>query len=112
VLKAIEVYKGKVIFYSLGDFGFDTMLDPATGKPRVASKTPRSHLEAIVTAAREDRKKTGIASIIIAGKKVKKVSFLPVFFHTNEDGAQVAERLHAGSKNFEEIVNYQLEFRV
>jgi poly-gamma-glutamate synthesis protein (capsule biosynthesis protein) len=107
VLKAIEVYKGKVIFYSLGDFGFDTMLDPATGKPRAASRTPRSNLERIVNAASEDRKKTGIASITISGKTVKKVSFLPVFFHTNEDGAQVAERLLAGSKLFRDVINYQ-----
>ena len=109
VLKAIEVYKGKVIFYSLGDFGFDTMLDPATGKPRVASRTPRSNLERIVTAASEDRKKTGIASILVSNKKVKKVSFLPVFFQTNENGEQVAERLHAGTKIFDEVVNYQKE---
>ncbi len=65
------------------------------------------------------RLQTGIAKIVVSGKSIKRVSFLPVLFSRSEDPAQV---LTSRDRKFSQIVNYitaitqeagvRLDFRV
>lgn len=119
VLKAVEVYRGKVIFHSLANFGFDMPHDTATGelKPPTFSDRVKEQLERYGVRAEGDAWKvaevfgawsneamqTGIAKVIISGQKIQRVSFLPILFDRNEKPARV---LHSGSREFDQVVNY------
>ncbi len=118
VLKAVEVYKEKVIFHSLANFGFDMPHDTQTGALRPPALSPRvkeqierygvqidnlEKADEIFGAWSEEAMQTGIAKIIISNKKIQKVSFLPVLFDRAEGPAKV---LHAGSKGFNQVAKY------
>jgi poly-gamma-glutamate synthesis protein (capsule biosynthesis protein) len=118
VLKAIETYKGKVIFHSLANFGFDKPRDPKTGEMRsmAASAHFKEQLERygvrvenmdkaqdVFGAWSDEALQTGIAKIVIANKKIEKVSFLPVLFDRDEKPAQVLKGSEAG---FKKVVDY------
>lgn len=89
ILKPIEVYKGKPIFYSLCNFAFDVHLpdyvlnsyrwkEPMAINPRW-TLDPRYKAYPFPAVSRM----TMIAKILRSDKKIKKVSFLPVL--VNED---------------------------
>lgn len=103
ILKGIEVYKGKVIFYSLCNFAVDLS----------ASKAP--NLQAFLELYKVpidpdyttypfhiDAKKTILAKCIISNKQIQRVSFLPVFI--NKLGQPEIQR--RGDKHFDEVVQY------
>ncbi len=111
VLKAIEVYKGKVIFYSLGNFACDPL-----GRWTKASQSAsiKTMVEAIgrgvdpeypfLLNRPQDVMKTGIAKIIISGKKIKKVSLIPMI--TSLDRYMQPQELAPDSQAFKEMVTY------
>jgi hypothetical protein len=111
VLKAIEVYKGKVIFYSLGNFGCDPMGRWSKATQSAAIKTM---VEAIgrevdpdypfLKNRPRDIMKTGIAKIVIANKKIKQVSIIPMI--TTLDRFMQPQELAPGSEKFNEMVEY------
>jgi hypothetical protein len=118
VLKAIEVYRGRVIFHSLANFGFDKPRDPGTGEPRTITASPhfreqlerygirienREKAQDVFGAWSDEALQTGIARIVIRDKKISRVSFLPVLFDRDERPARV---LKAGEADFNRLVTY------
>ena len=109
VLKAIEVYKGKVIFYSLGNFAFEA---PVGGNKEIAKMVaqhmfelyglradPKDPLRSFFPA---DSRKTLIAKIKIKNKKIDRVSFFPCQCNKKNQ----SRVLQTGNKDFDKVVQY------
>ncbi len=105
ILKGIEVYKDKVIFYGLCNFGFDTPslrnASPETKRLRALYDVPRDP-EYTTYAFHVDAKKTIVAKCIVSKKQVQRVSFLPVF--VNKLGQ--LEIQHCDDAHFHEVLGY------
>ncbi|MFC2065890.1 CapA family protein [Chloroflexota bacterium] len=110
ILKGIDVYQGKVIFYSLGNFAMEILYEKAMER---AKKYPiYSTLFNIYGwkpdpaypryAFPADSRKTIIAKIIISDKKIAGVSFLPAMINPQAE----PEILPREDKRFDEVVNY------
>jgi hypothetical protein len=114
ILKGIEVYSGKVIFYGLGNFALETRF---MTKERTASPSFRESAKALNPDWRPpypdyptfpfppDSRKTILAKCIINDKKIKKVSFLPVIINQQAE----PEILSPGDKRLGEIVKYMAD---
>ena len=114
LLKGVEVYKGKVIFYSLGNFAFDPEIDPVTQKPTPPRVLASGSVMAQVfnlafdpeypfnEAFGPEALRTGIAKIVIEKKKVQKISFIPIL--TNKMGQPIKQT--AGSEGWDLVTNY------
>ena len=108
ILKGIEVYKGKVIFYSLCNFALD--LAPAKEmleRPRhkeIMTLNPDwiPDPEYPTYYMPKDSRKTILAKCIVSGKQVKNVSFLPVMINKKSQ----PEILVSDDLRFEEVVRY------
>ena len=109
-LKAIEVYKGKVCFYSLGNF---LITGPHTNAARDPSKRNvwnlwwyRMDPECLPPKGMylfpADARKTLMAKAVLSKKGVERVSFLPMFI--NGQGQPVA--MAPSDPKFEEILEY------
>lgn len=105
ILKGIEVYKGKVIFYSLCNFAFDTPSPQnASNETKAMRKrydVPRDP-EYPTYQFHVDAKKTILAKCLVSDKRVQRVSFLPVFI--NKLGQPEIQR--RGDKHFDEVLLY------
>lgn len=114
VLKAIEVYKGKVIFYSLGNFAFDPPIHPVTKKPELP-KIPANVVTFVSLFGLSgdpeypyneffghDALKTGLAKIVVSDKKIVRVSFVPALLNKDEQPIKCSP----GSKDFDEVIHY------
>ncbi|MDI7259129.1 MAG: CapA family protein, partial [Thermodesulfobacteriota bacterium] len=100
ILKAVEVYKGKVCFYSIGNF-----LTTGPRGPRIPfewnlywHKTEPDSLYQFPV----DSKKAMIAKAVISKKGVEKVSFLPTFINKLAQ----PEALSQNDSRFQEILDY------
>jgi hypothetical protein len=96
VLKGIEVYKGKAIFYSMGNFAFDLPQSVRTARQNMKSKRLASDLTSLglgghvkvdpeyaeLYAWPAESRKSMIVKCLISNKKIKKISFLPVLVNT------------------------------
>ncbi len=109
ILKGIEVYKGKVILYSLGNFAMDSAVAKTwpnvPARRRLAEKLYNFKIEpewGPVYPFPPDSRKTIIAKCIISNKRIEKVSFLPVVINKLNQ-PQVASR---NEENFSEVVKY------
>jgi poly-gamma-glutamate synthesis protein (capsule biosynthesis protein) len=109
ILKGIEVYKGKVIFYSLGNFAMDSSITRTW--PHVPARWRKHEVLCNFTIDPEwgatypfpaDSRKTVVAKCIIANKKIQKVSFVPTLINKLNQ-PQVVPR---GDENFDGIVDY------
>ncbi len=79
ILKAVEVYKGKAIFHSLSNFAMENRLAKMEGVIRSFGMKSWSWREKMATGPRSpDDKKTIIVKCVINGKKLERVSYLPV----------------------------------
>lgn len=108
ILKGIEVYKGKVIFYSLCNFGFDLKL------PEKFLQSPKWKVLMELNPSWEidpdyptypfpaDSRKTILAKCIISDKEIRKVSFLPVYIN----GKGQPEVLASGDKRCHGVFDY------
>jgi poly-gamma-glutamate synthesis protein (capsule biosynthesis protein) len=89
ILKGIEVYKGRAIFYSLGNFAAELQLplevleSPRFKEIQVLNPGWRPHDEYPFYACPPDSRKTIVAKCLIAGKQVGRVSFLPAYINPN-----------------------------
>jgi poly-gamma-glutamate synthesis protein (capsule biosynthesis protein) len=100
LLKAVEVYKGKVCFYSIGNF-----LTTGSQGPRLPVQwnlywwkwEPDSLYRFPL-----DCKKTLIAKVVISKNGVESVSFLPTFINTQAQ----PEALRQEDDRFQEILSY------
>jgi poly-gamma-glutamate synthesis protein (capsule biosynthesis protein) len=103
ILKGIEVYKGKVIFHSLANFGADRAIPPqgeigrwdAAWRPKIDPKYP-------INQGSPDARKTIMVKCLISDKKIERVSFLP--FMINEQSQP--EPLSREDKRSDEVYEY------
>jgi poly-gamma-glutamate synthesis protein (capsule biosynthesis protein) len=109
ILKAIEIYKGKPIFYSLCNFVFDLelpshVLNDPHRVARVQRLNPSWRVDPKYNAYPfpVDSRMTLGARIIISDKKIRKVSILPAY--VNEDSSP--RFLSKKDKEFSEVVSY------
>jgi poly-gamma-glutamate synthesis protein (capsule biosynthesis protein) len=106
--KAIEVYKGKVIFYSLANFAFDGSLPPNPPPVLVEKFKARKVFWAPYRDTKKkptDELETSIAKIVISGKRIKEVSFIPLLVNDKDE----PYRPKPGSAGFKQSVNYTLD---
>ncbi|MFC1987450.1 CapA family protein [Chloroflexota bacterium] len=81
ILKGIEVYKGKVIFYSLGNFVLPSFKDASLMTMRLYGREGRDDHEYPDYQYPVDLRKSMVAKCLISNKKIEKVSYLPVMIN-------------------------------
>jgi poly-gamma-glutamate capsule biosynthesis protein CapA/YwtB (metallophosphatase superfamily) len=107
ILKGIEVYKGKTILYSLGNFAIE---QPAAFMQDLYKSERHREIEELNPqwdAKREyplppETRKSLIVKCLIAQKRIKRISFLPVYLSV---GAE-PEILKSSDERFEDVVRY------
>lgn len=108
ILKGIEVYKGKVIFYSLCNFAADLRADD-----RVLKSSGHKEIQALNASwvpdpeypsyfMPPDCRKTMVARCVIADRKIQSVSFLPTMINKQSQ----PEVLSASDPRFGEVLHY------
>lgn len=108
ILKGIEVYKGKVIFYSLCNFAAELRPDEkvlgSSGfkEIKVLNQSWAPDPEYPSYFMPPDSRKTIIAKCIIADKKISKVSYLPTYI----DKQSQPEVLLPSDRRFQEVTAY------
>jgi poly-gamma-glutamate synthesis protein (capsule biosynthesis protein) len=109
ILKGIEVYKGKVIFYSLGNFAMDSSITRTW--PHVPARWQKHELLCNFKIDPEwgatypfpaDSRKTIVAKCVIDNKRIQQVSFLPALINKLNQ-PQVLAR---DDENFDQVVDY------
>ena len=106
ILKPIEVYKGKVIFYSLANFALDPPQAFTEDLERQDQHKEIMKLNADWKNSKkkmpEDSYKTILAKIEIAEKRIQQVGYLPVLLDEDSN----PEVLSEDRREFEEIARY------
>jgi hypothetical protein len=110
-LKAVEVYKGKPIFYSLGNFCFDQprwVLDEG----RRRSPEHKEHMDKQNWtydpeyeewyAIPPENRKSMLVQMDVVDKKIARVAFRPVMINSHAQ----PEALTAGDPRFDDVLNY------
>ena len=112
VIKAMEVYKGRPIFYSLGDF----LCDGLKSQPGFHASRKIRNLREVNAMRKPDPEypplgprpgdivNTGIAKVLIADKRIRRVAFQPML--TNPKKEAIVEPLEAGTPEFDKVVHY------
>jgi poly-gamma-glutamate capsule biosynthesis protein CapA/YwtB (metallophosphatase superfamily) len=107
ILKGVEVYKGKVIFHSLGNFAlelpfqFDNKLKGTTRHKEIQSLNPQWDADPEYPMP-PDTRKTILVKCVISGKTIEQVSFLPAYLNTRAE----PEFLASGDRRFTEVTGY------
>jgi poly-gamma-glutamate capsule biosynthesis protein CapA/YwtB (metallophosphatase superfamily) len=108
ILKPIEIYKGKLIIYSLCNFAMDLPFPEAVlNSPRwteMMELNPSWKLDRRYKAYPfpADSRMTMACKIIISDRQIKKLSFLPAMI--NEDSQP--RFLNGKDKEFQDVINY------
>ncbi|MBM2824783.1 MAG: capA 3 [Dehalococcoidales bacterium] len=104
ILKGIEVYKGKSIFYGLANFALEHGLAfPGKLAKGFDQLYTTAHTELYHDYPRDtDARKTIIAKAVIQDKKIQKVSYIPVLINANRE----PEVLTRKSPRAQEVVDY------
>ncbi|MBI2908217.1 MAG: CapA family protein [Chloroflexi bacterium] len=106
ILKGIEVYKGKVIFYSLGNFAFDQLLARrlSSARARESQELYKFELdpEYPTYAFPADSRKSMIAKCDIVDGRIDRVCYLPVMMNKNGQ----PEVLPPGDPRAQEVFDY------
>jgi len=109
ILKGIEVYKGRVIFYSLANFAMDSSITRTW--PHVPERWRKHEMLCNFKIDPEwgatypfpaDARKTIVAQCLIANKKIQKVSFLPALITKLNQPRVVGPE----DNNFGDVVDY------
>lgn len=86
ILKGVEVYKNKAIMYGMGDFAFDSSMtkerweNPIFQERRALLNPDWEYDPEYPRFIRPaDSRKTMLSRIIVSGKKITRVSFLPAY---------------------------------
>lgn len=100
LLKGIEVYKSKVIFYSLGNF----VMPSGRGRKSEGRMhyNVREDPESPHYPYPVDSRKTMIVKCVISDKKIERVSFLPALINKKVQ----PEVMRRNDKGFGEVLNY------
>ncbi len=106
ILKPIEVYKGKVIFYSLANFALDP---PQNFDEDLERKNSHKEIMALNSdwensgkKMPEDSYKTILARMTLENKKIQRVEFLPIYLDDDSNPHTLKE----SNPEFDEIVRY------
>ena len=108
ILKGIEVYAGKVVFYSLCNFALDLRapkeLLERPGHKEIERLNPdwKPDPEYPTYFMPPDSRKTIIAKCIISNRQIKRVSFLPIYINKQSQ----PEVLLSGDQRFGEVIGY------
>jgi hypothetical protein len=111
ILKGIEVYSGKVIFYGLSNFALEVHFMTKEFVKSPSFLEQRKNLNPDWNPPYpdypsypfpSDSRKTILAKCVISNRKINKVSFLPVII--NKQGEP--EILASGDKRFGEVAGY------
>jgi len=108
ILKGIEVYKSKVIFYSLCNFAIDLsptkeMLESKRHQEiAVLNKQWQPDSEYPTYYMPPDSRKTIVAKCIISGSTIKQVSYLPAYI-CKDSQPQI---LNSTDRRFNEVIEY------
>lgn len=114
ILKGIEIYAGKAIFYGLGNFALEVLFMTREWAEIPGVKELRRALNRDWNPPYPDypsypfppdSRKTMIAKCVISGNKIRRVSFLPVYITKTGE----PEILPPDDPRFGEIVNYMKE---
>ncbi len=111
ILKGIEVYAGKVIFYSLCNFALDLRAPKALlerpGHKEIERLNPdwKPDPEYPTYFMPPDSRKTIVAKCIISNRRVKNVSFLPAYINRQSQ----PEVLLSEDQRFGEVIGYMAE---
>jgi poly-gamma-glutamate capsule biosynthesis protein CapA/YwtB (metallophosphatase superfamily) len=101
ILKGIEVYKGKVIFYSMCNLVMPNVpgRKGSMGHSHYNIKDDPEYPDYTFPV---DSRKTMIAKILVSGKKIERVSFLPVWINKHAQ----PEVLPRSDKRSDEVLSY------
>ncbi len=102
ILKGIEVYKGKAIFYGLGNFATEHSA-PSSGETTIKWTPALDQYKKLITKIKPipgweeyryhpDARKTIIAKAYIQGKKIQKVTYLPCYLRPSLREYEVVKR--------------------
>jgi poly-gamma-glutamate synthesis protein (capsule biosynthesis protein) len=111
ILKGVEVYKGKAIFYSLCNFAMDLPFTKEHAESQSFKEIQKLNLDWIpdfecLYNFPTDSQKTIIVKCVISNGAIKSVSFLPTY--VNKKTAQ-PEILTSKDKRFGEVIRYMEE---
>ncbi len=112
ILKGIEIYRGKVIIYSLGDFALD---DSYELMMRLARNLQFGRLMDLYGWKPDpaypgygmpvDSRKSAVAKIAISGKRIGRVSLLPAYINRNAE----PEIMPREDARFDQVTDYLAE---
>jgi hypothetical protein len=90
ILKGVEVYKGKVIFYSLSNFAIE--LGPGSMNLSVNVRQSKRLTKIYGSMHPQEQKFTMIAKAIIQDGVIKRVSYIPCYINEREEPEIVTRR--------------------
>jgi poly-gamma-glutamate capsule biosynthesis protein CapA/YwtB (metallophosphatase superfamily) len=99
MLKGIEVYRGKVIFYSLGNFAFDPHIPRGPSRPLgdpffdTGERYKRKPIAGYERYSVGDAMQTMVAKAYIRDKSIQKVTLLPAYIRPTRE-PEVLNREH------------------
>ncbi len=107
ILKGIETYRGKVVFYSLGNFALES---PFSFAPDLAQAPAHKELTALYSThptqsdspMSADSSMTILVKCLIADRAIKSVSLLPAWINQSSE----PEMLRSTDPRFERVVSY------
>ncbi len=101
MLKGIEVYKGRVIFFSMGNFAFESWINPPLPEGKLLYRV-KVDPEYPTYYFSPESLKSMLVKAVISNKKVEQVSFLPAMI--NKQGQP--ELLPRADKRSDEVYEY------
>jgi hypothetical protein len=110
ILKGIEIYKGKAIFYSLANFAlelpfaFDGSLRDSSRHAEIASLNPKWDTDPEFPMP-PDTRRTIAVKCRVSGKQIHKISYLPAYLNVRAE----PEFLAATDARFAEVREYVAE---
>ncbi|MBI2989113.1 MAG: CapA family protein [Deltaproteobacteria bacterium] len=107
IIKGIEIYKGTVIFYSLGNFAEESphhlKLPPGIYEKRMSKIYRRGEQEISARyGGPHDKHYAIVARCLIKGKSLSRVSFVPVWINERSEPRFVTR----GEPEFQQVVDY------
>ena len=101
ILKGIEVYKGKVIFYSLSNFAIE--LGPGSLNLKVNVRQSKRLNQIYGSMHHPEAKATMIAKAIIQNGEIKQVSYIPCYINEREEPEIVTRKDNRSSQVFDYV---------
>ena len=102
ILKGVEMYKGKAIFYSIGNFAIDKAAGMAGDTPwkRTRQRIFKEHFHVVehepeamgdaIGGFQDDRQYSMIAKFTVDNKRINQVSYIPIIINQQNQPAPVS----------------------